>query len=250
MHLEVLIEDRSGAAVMQVLLHTILAGRPAAYTYAIRPHRGKGSYPQNPDRRPARFASGLMDLLPAKARAYAKSFYPEELLLIVLLDSDEEAPDTVQARIQSILTRYADSLPTVIGLCVEEMESWLLGDENAVLAAYPDANRRLLRSYEQDSICGTWEVLARAILGAKAEQVIRLGYPVVGQYKQDWAKRIAPHLDPDHNQSPSFARFRHRLEKALDRDERRAAMKAERLTAAGQTQTLRPELHEEAEGVR
>jgi hypothetical protein len=119
MHLEVLIEDRSGAAVMQVLLHTILAGRPAADTYAIRPHRGKGNYPQNPDRRPARFTAGLMDLLPAKARAYARTFYPEELLLIVILDSDEEAPETVQNRIQNILSRYAGPLPTVIGLCVE-----------------------------------------------------------------------------------------------------------------------------------
>jgi len=250
MHLEVLIEDRSGAAVMQVLLHTILAVRPVTHTYAIRPHRGKGSYPQNPDRRPARFASGLMDLLPAKARAYAKSFYPEELLLIVILDSDEEAPDMVQSRIQSILSRYADPLPTVIGLCVEEMESWLLGDEQAVLAAYPDANRPILRSYEQDSICGTWEVLARAILGSKAEQVIRLGYPVVGQYKQDWARRIAPHLDPNRNQSPSFAHFRHRLEKALYREERRAILKAERLASASPTPATRSSLSEEAAGAR
>lgn len=250
MHLEVLIEDRSGAAVMQELLHTILAGRPVTHTYAIRPHRGKGSYPQNPDRRPARFASGLMDLLPAKARAYAKSFYPEELLLIVILDSDEEAPDTVQSRIQSLLSRYAEPLPTVIGLCVEEMESWLLGDENAVLAAYPDANRPILRSYEQDSICGTWEVLARAVLGAKAEQIIRLGYPVVGQYKQDWARRIAPHLDPDHNQSPSFTRFRHRLEKALDRLERRALLKAKLLANSSQALAPRPTLSEEAAGAR
>jgi iron-sulfur cluster repair protein YtfE (RIC family) len=61
------------------------------------------------------------------------------------------------------------------------MEAWMLGDEKAVLAAYPDANRAILRSYDQDSICGTWEVLARAIHGAKAEQIIRLGYPAVGQ---------------------------------------------------------------------
>lgn len=228
MHLEVLIEDRSGAAVMQVLLTSMLASRPHPHTYAIRPHRGKGNYPQDPYRRPARFSAGLLDLLPAKSRAYAQSFYPEELLLIVIMDSDEEPPDVVHGRIESLLARFAKPLPTVIGLCVEEMEAWILGDQAAILAAYPDANRAILADYEQDSICGTWEVLARAILGSKAEQVIRLGYPVVGQYKQDWARHIAPQLDPDRNQSPSFWRFQNSLGRILTREEARVEAKMQR----------------------
>src|SRR5512133_3089716 len=107
MHLEVLIEDRSGAVVMQVLLPRMLAGRPEAHTFSIRPHRGKGSVPDDPSRPPARFASGLLDLLPAKARAYAQAYYPEDLLLIVIMDSDQDPPEQVYGDIKHVLTRYA-----------------------------------------------------------------------------------------------------------------------------------------------
>ncbi len=228
MHLEILTEDRSGAAVMQILIEKMLAHRTAAHTFAIRPHRGKGAVPQNPYKKPGRFNSGLMDLLPAKARAYARSFYPEELILVVIIDSDSEAPGTVHDRISQILSTFADPLPNVIGICVEEMEAWLLGDEQAVMTAYPQANRAILRDYEQDSICGTWEVLARAIYGSKADRVIRLGYPAVGQYKYEWARRIALALDPDSNRSPSFRRFRKSLDRVLHQEEERARLKMER----------------------
>lgn len=234
MHLEVLIEDRSGAAVMQVLLSTLLTGRQQMHTYAIRPHRGKGNYPQDPYKKPARFSAGLMDLLPAKSRAYAQTFYPEELLLIVIMDSDEDPQDLVYGRLESLLARFAKPLPTVIGICVEEMEAWLMGDREAILAAYPQTSQAILDEYVQDSICGTWEILARAIHGKKAEQVIKLGYPAVGQYKQDWARHIAPHLDPDRNLSPSFRRFQKSLDRILSREESRAQAHFQR------TASLRP----------
>lgn len=233
MHLEVLIEDRSGAAVMQVLLSTMLADRQQPHTFAIRPHRGKGMYPQDPFRKPARFSAGLMDLLPAKSRAYAQTFYPEELLLIVIMDSDDESPDVVFGRLESILSRFAKPLPTAIGLCVEEMEAWLLGDREAILAAYPLTNQTILDAYEQDSVCGTWEVLARAIHGKNAEQLIKLGYPAVGQYKQEWARHIAPFLDPGRNQSPSFRRFQKTLDRILSREEARAQARQHRIASIG-----------------
>lgn len=229
MHLEVLIEDRSGAAVMQVLLPRMLAGRPEPHTFTIRPHRGKGSVPDDPAKPPARFASGLLDLLPAKARAYAQAFYPEELLLIVIMDSDQDPPEEVYGGIQSVLARFAAPLPHVIGISVEEIEAWLLGDRKAVLSAYPHANRDVLTAYEQDSVCGTWEVLARAVLGRQADRVIKLGYPAVGQYKHEWAHRIAPWLDPDRNTSPSFRRFCEAMDRILSREERKAAEQRERV---------------------
>lgn len=228
MHLEVLTEDRSGAAVMQILLEKLLSSRPMTHTYAIRPHRGKGSVPQNPFYKPGRFNSGLLDLLPAKARAYKCAFYPEELLLVVIMDSDSDLPQTVHDQIDEILVRFAKPLPAVIGICVEEMEAWLLGDEKAVLSAFPTANRAILRDYEQDSVCGTWETLTRVIYGAKADRVIKLGYPVIGQYKFDWSRRIAPYLDPEHNRSPSFRRFLNSLERELGQEEERARLKMER----------------------
>lgn len=47
--------------------------------------------------------------------------------------------------------------------CGEEIEAWLLGDRHALLSAYPHAKMHVLNTYVQDSICGTWEVLADAV---------------------------------------------------------------------------------------
>ncbi len=229
MHLELLIEDRSGAVVMQNVLPRMLAGRPIEHTYSIRPHRGCGSPPKDPFQPPARFASGLLDLLPAKARAYAKSYYPEELLIIIIMDSDEQRPERLFGVIQSLMDRFSGSVPYVIGISVEEMESWLLGDRKAVLQAYPDADKTVLAEYVQDCICGTWEVLAHALLGRQAKRVIRLGYPAVGQYKHEWARRIAPWLEPARNKSPSFQRFQRAFDRILKQEEQKALEHKERL---------------------
>ncbi len=45
---------------------------------------------------------------------------------------------------------------------------------------------------------GTWEAFQRLLA--------RAGYPD-RRLKQQWAERIAPHLDPARNQSPSFQCF-------------------------------------------
>ena len=42
---------------------------------------------------------------------------------------------------------------------IEESEAWLLGDREALIAAYPDINLEILDTYVQDSQCGTWELL-------------------------------------------------------------------------------------------
>ena len=104
----------------------------------------------------------------------------------------------------------------VIGIAVEELEAWLLGDRAAVLAAYPDINTKELDAYEQDSVVGTWEVLASAILGKRAIRLIKAGYPAVGSYKHKWAEAIAPHLDAKRNISPSFRSFYEYLLKCLN----------------------------------
>jgi hypothetical protein len=60
-HLEVLIEDKSGAVVMRHLLADMLDKTP--HTWTVRPHRGKGYWPENWDAVPKHMASGLYDLL-------------------------------------------------------------------------------------------------------------------------------------------------------------------------------------------
>jgi len=215
-HLEVLVEDRSGKMFLDPLLRRLLAGVGRDVEVAIRPHRGKGRLPADPSARPDRFASGLMDLLPARMRAYSAVFAPGTHGIVVVLDSDEEDPETVRTRIDRLSRPYRNGLPVVIGISVEEMESWMLADRAAILSAFPRADPRVLDAYSQDSVCGTWELLARAILGDEAEDLIELGYPAVGRYKAEWATRIGVHADPDRIRSPSFLRFRRDLDRLLE----------------------------------
>ncbi len=97
---------------------------------------------------------------------------------------------------------------TLFRIAIEEIESWLLGDHAAVKSAYPNAKDAVLNGYVQDSICGTWEVLADAIHPGGSQLLKKLSYQVAGQSKSDWAGEIAPQMDLDSNKSKSFQVFR------------------------------------------
>lgn len=221
MHIEVLCEDKSGSVVLEHIIATWLADRKSVCSFEIRAHRGKGKLPNDYMAKPMRFASGLMDLLPAKVRAYAEIFRPEDLFLIIVMDSDDESADKIYVDLERVVQKFGQRIPYVIGVSVEEMESWLLGDRQALLKAFPEIHRTVLDNYEQDSICGTWEVLARAIYGREAERLIRIGYPAVGQYKYEWASRIAPFMQLEQNQSPSFQKFLKKLNRIMNKQEQR-----------------------------
>lgn len=223
--IEALVEDRSGGMIMAGLLEKILDAHLAAdpqttWTLLIRPHRGLGNFPKDLSRRPDRFTSSLLGLLPAKLRAYDKLKAGEGAdLILVILDSDEQDNRKLYNNVRFTARTVAPKKSVIIGLAVEEIEAWALGDRAAVLAAYPEANLKVLDRYEQDSVCGTWEVLARAVMGDRAEDLIETGYPAVGMYKAEWAAKIAPLLDPERNVSPSFKRFYKALSFVLEHPE-------------------------------
>ena len=75
-------------------------------------------------------------------------------------------------------------------------------------SAYPNAKDAVLNSYVQDSICGTWELLADAVYSGGSKLLKKMGYPAAGVAKCDWAGKIAPHMDIDSNGSKSFQVFR------------------------------------------
>lgn len=207
MHFEVLTEDRSGGVVVEALMRRILSDVLPSYTISVRPHRGKGDMPDDPYAIPEKNTAGLLDLLPAKLRAYDHVYAGTEFIIVVVMDSDNNPPQAVRDSLQSLCRRFAPSLPPVIGICVEETEAWLMADEQALYEAYPEADLPTLREYVQDSVCGTWEFLCHVLLRGKADGLIRVGYPAIGQYKQEWAINIARNMDPHRNTSPSFIRF-------------------------------------------
>jgi hypothetical protein len=132
------------------------------------------------------------------------------------MDSDAHPPEELFDKLMGICRREGRELPIILGLATEELEAWLLGDRRAILTAYPEADCTLLDAYEQDSVCGTWELLCHALLKEQAPRLIEIGYPAVGQYKYEWAGKIAPHLDLSRNRSPSFKRFHSYLERGLE----------------------------------
>jgi hypothetical protein len=109
--------------------------------------------------------------------------------------------------------RNCDPKPeTCFCMAIEEGEAWLLGDIAAVRTAYPDAKDVILRSYENDSICGTWETLAEAVYPGGSKALIRRGCQAVGAEKFTWAaERICPNMDVENNSSPGFQLFRDRI---------------------------------------
>lgn len=216
-HIEALVEDSSGGVILEGLLNSIVSTRQVNWRFEVRRHRGIGKLPDNWDQPPAKFASGLLQLLPAKLRVYNRSYNREDRnIIIVALDTDYRDPGSMYRDLVRLREKYAGDLTVVIGIAVEELEAWMLGDRAALLAAYPDIDQRILNRYQQDAVVGTWEVLARAILGERAERLIKAGYPAVGTYKYKMAEAVAPHLVASRNRSPSFQSFYQYLLKCMD----------------------------------
>ena len=140
MHFEVLVEDQSGCAALDILLEKMLGRNHGDHSWRTHAYKGLGHIPRNlhASRDPSRRM--LLSRLPELIRGYGNS-----------LGSDR---------------------------------------------------------YLQDSICGTWEVLADAVHPGGSADLKKLGWGRTGAAKREWATRIAPHMDPDRNISKSFQVFR------------------------------------------
>lgn len=215
MHIEILTEDSSGAKIVQILTRQICEREHCEASINVRPHRGCGNLPKNPSQKPLPFASGLLDLLPAKCRAYNSVYGNTDACLVVIMDSDDNDPTELREKLYEVTHKYAPDLRSVIGLCTEEVEAWLLGDQNAVMKAYPDADISGFDEYVQDSVCGTWEMLCKIVCPDNYEDVREIGYPAIGHYKARWAEAISVHMDEDRNVSPSFINFKNALVAAI-----------------------------------
>ena len=74
----------------------------------------------------------------------------------------------------------------------------------------------VLREYVQDSVCGTWELLANAVHAGGSAEVKRAGWPAAGQAKCQWAEKIGPLMKPERNRSPSFKAFQDGVRRLAD----------------------------------
>ena len=207
MHIEVLVEDSSGAKLLDQLLPQILGEQGAPHTWRlIKPYKGIGGIPKGLTAKADPAKRILLDQLPRLLRGYGKS--PGYDAVVVVLDSDRRDCKAFLQELKSVADQCKPAPNTLFRLAVEEMEAWYLGDRAALLSAFPRAKREVLDRYVQDSVCGTWELLADAIHLGGAMAIKKAGWPLPGQLKHEWAEKIGPFMNLHQNASPSFGKFR------------------------------------------
>jgi hypothetical protein len=195
MRLIVFVEEESAEAALRVLLPRLV---PARCQHRIINLQNK---------------SRLLQNIESRLLGYADRCEEEDLRFVVLVDRDND--DCVR------LKRQLDEFAQRAGLAtrahqdggvvppfrvlnrvvIEELESWFLGDSDALRSAYPrlpnlDPRKRPFNNPDNG---GRWEELEKLLA--------KHGYPK--PYKKiDGARRIAAHMDPARNRSASFCAFR------------------------------------------
>ena len=207
MHYEVLVEDQSGGIAVNVALAKILGPNGADHSWRVHEYKGLGHLPRNLDAAADPTRRVLLAQLPRLLRGYGRSLDPDRSCVVVVLDTDRRDCIAFKQELLHVLSECDPRPRTLFRLAIEESEAWLLGDRQAILTAYPNARTSVLDDYEQDSVCGTWEVLATALLPSRARRKA-LQSSKSGIEKCRWAETIAPHLDVERNASPSFRAFR------------------------------------------
>ena len=205
MHFELLVEDKSGSIAVGILLEKILGTNNADHSWRIHPYRGLGRLPKGLGAGADASRRILLDRLPQLLRGYGRSLDPAQSCVVVVVDADKRDCVAFKQELLGVLSQCDPKPRTLFRIAVEESEAWLLGDRDAVVAAYPNARAAVLDAYVQDSVCGTWEVLGGAVSQRPTRE--SLSGPQAGAAKCRWAETIAPHMDIDRNASPSFRTF-------------------------------------------
>ena len=206
MHIELLVEDSSGQKWLQILLPQLLGPHDEPHTWRLHSYKGIGRIPKGLKTSADPAKRILMDQLPKLLRGYGKT--PGIDAVVVVLDVDKRDCKAFLMEIKALGDACVPSSNTLFRLAIEEMEAWYLGDQAALLGAYPRAKQAVLDGYTQDSACDTWELLADAVYLGGSAAIKKAGWPLPGQIKHEWAEKIGPLMNLAQNASPSFGKFR------------------------------------------
>lgn len=206
MHIEVLVEDSSGALLIQALLPRVIGEHGSPHTWRIHQYKGIGRLPANLHKQADPSKRSLLGLLKKLLTGYGRT--PGIDAVVVVVDSDDRNCKQFLKELNEVHSICDPAPNTMFRLAIEEMEAWLLGDRDALLQAYPRAKLKTLNTYRQDSICGTWELLADAVHTGGSAAIKSAGWPLPGRVKHQWVENIEPFMDVEVNKSPSFIKFR------------------------------------------
>lgn len=224
MKIEFLVEDKSGGELIyQIMEHYKRENDKEKIEYNILPYKGIGGIPKR-NKTALIKSEQLLNELPKRLRALQFQYLGRaDVSIFVIVDNDDKDTAEFYGELNKLAINNMISIDHVFCIAVEEMESWLLGDIEAMQKAYPKVKDRILSKhsgYVQDSICGTWEYLADILTqhGVKEfKKKYRTVYEI-GEKKIEWARTIGAEMDIRNNKSKSFMRFLSELDKRVERD--------------------------------
>lgn len=218
MHIQFLVEDQSGEILIRQVMNKLLSDRKD-HTFDVKHFQGIGGYKVCSQIKDVKNNKMLHDL-PIVLKGFDNKYksnpnYPA--LIVVVLDNDDRCTEDFEKQLTDMTMKIGIMTDHVICIAVEEMEAWLLGDRKALLQAYPGAHTVKLKDYQQDKICGTWEILADAVYEGGMKKFIKAcpTFHEIGKCKAEWAEKIGSYMILDDNVSPSFQYFLSEIRKRI-----------------------------------
>lgn len=208
MHFQILVEDQSGKIALDILVPKIIGNE---HTFDVKSYKGVGRIPTKMNKAVDASKRILLDNLPKLLAGYGRAWQNYNAVVIVVCDLDDKCLKSFRNELIGLLNTCNPAPETCFCIAIEEGEAWFLGDISAIKQAYPHAKNAVLSSYVNDSICGTWESLADAVYTGGSLALKKTGWQTAGKEKSIWAEKIAPCMNVEENQSPSFQYFRDNL---------------------------------------
>ena len=181
--LEFLVEERSIAEVLKVILPKIL---PQSWTldenFFVRHHNGK---------------SDLKKSIPQKFKAF--SSLPYDTGIVVVQDQDANDCKQLKKELSQICEQYnSKPCPYRVRIVCHELEAWYLGDVNALEAVFPHQFKA--NKYKNKDLCSHPDNIVTPKNRLKN---------IVGEYSQvAIAREMASRMDVNINKSESFNHFK------------------------------------------
>ena len=219
MYFQFLIEDKSTEILVNHVMEKLkIHHNEKDIAWDTKAFGGIGNLPQKG--KPLERKTGkLLNDLPGYMRAFDKILQVMgNAVLVIVLDNDKRDCEQFRKELENMAVSNMVLCDYVFCIAIKEMEAWLLGDLQAITAAYPEAKTQYIKKYKQDGICDTWEILAEMVYPQGIRRLRREAcgsYVRIGTAKCEWADKIGKYLHLHGNASPSYNYFVEELEKRV-----------------------------------
>lgn len=126
MHFEVLVEDISTSATVDVVLEKMLGKNGVSHTWQMHSYKGLGRLPKGLSGRTDASKRILLDRLPQVLQGYGRSLGPESSVVVVV-DLDDRDCRAFKRELLDVLNRRSPCPRTLFRIAIEEKRSVAAG---------------------------------------------------------------------------------------------------------------------------